>query len=279
MTPIVVTGLFVYPIKSCAGVPVNSARLVPGGLEFDRRYMLVDEDGRFITARTTPQLLQVEVSLLTSEALDICAQHRSMSEPLYLSSLGPPEAELVQVEIWRDQAWARLSRKGSAWFSKYLGRKVQLVYLPSEHLRQVNPERAKLGDVVSFADGYPLLLTSENSLLDLNTKLAHPVGMERFRPNVVVSGAPAYDEDTWTRLAILENQFDAPKLCDRCVMTTFDAKTGMGGKEPLKTLASYRKWAGAVWFGTNLIAPQKGQLRLGDVLRPLELRSHPRDSN
>ena len=277
MTQGVVAGLFIYPIKSCAGLPVSSASLVPGGLEYDRRYMLVDEAGRFITARTAPQLLQVSVKLRITEHFDICAQHHSMSEALYLSSHGPQEFEERQVLVWRDQPWARVCSAGSDWFSSYLGRRVQLVYLPSEQLRQVNPERSQPGDVVSFADGYPLLLTSQESLLELNARLAHPIGMERFRPNVVVQGTPAYDEDTWARISIADIQFDAPKLCDRCVITTFDSKTSHGGKEPLKTLAQYRKWSGAVWFGANLIGPKVGQISVGDPVHPLQRRPHPRD--
>jgi uncharacterized protein YcbX len=130
----------------------------------------------------------------------------------------------------------------------------------------VNPERARPGDVVSFADGYPFLVISEASLSDLNSRLETPLVMERFRPNIVVSGVPAYAEDTFRHVRFGEVGFRAVKRCDRCSVTTIDPETGARGKEPLRTLATYRREDGKVWFGMNLIHDAEGTLSVGDLV-------------
>ncbi len=282
MTQPSVVGLFVYPIKSCGGVSLSRATLVTCGMRFDRRYMVVDEEGRFITARTVPKLLAVEVSLSPESTFAISATHPTMGDPLRLSEIGPDQGANMEIRVWRDTAMARLNEEGSAWFSRLLGRTVHLVYLPTEHLRQIDPDRSRQGEVVSFADGYPLLLTNRHSLDEVNDQMNDPVAMDRFRPNVVVAGLDAFSEDTWEELTIGPARFFAPKLCDRCVMTTIDPRTGTKGVEPMRTLARTRKWGGAVWFGTNLIHRNLDELgadrlELGDPVCIEKTRPHPRD--
>jgi uncharacterized protein YcbX len=141
---------------------------------------------------------------------------------------------------------------------------VSLLYMPDSERRAVNPNRARPGDIVSFADAYPLLLISEASLAALNQRLDAPVEMRRFRPNLVISGCEPYAEDGFSALSIGPLTFRGVKRCERCVVTTVDPATAEQGKEPLRTLARYRQSEGKVWFGMNLIHDGPGTLRLGD---------------
>jgi uncharacterized protein YcbX len=178
--------------------------------------------------------------------------------------------ERVTARVWGHEGVGVLHVPGSAWFSEYLGAKTSLVYMPDDHERPVNPERALRGDVVSFADGYPFLLTSEESLAELNRRMPSPIGMLRFRPNIVIDGSSPFVEDTFARVRIGATTFRGPKGCDRCVVTTIDPETAEAHTEPLKTLATFRKWDGKVWFGMNLIHDAEGVLSVGDVVTPLE---------
>lgn len=261
-----ITQLFIYPIKSCGGCAVSEARLAPGGLEGDRRYMLTDEGGKFITRRTEPRLCVVRASLHGAEFSVFAPNAPPLELPLFPRADDPFLGESLRSEIWRDEVEGREHSSGSAWFSNFLERRVRLVYLPEASLRQVNPDRSQPGDVVSLADGYPLLLCSESSLADLNSRLEHPVPMERFRPNVVVAGTSPFAEDDYATILLGEVPFDVPKGCDRCVVTTLEEGTGRASKEPLKTLATFRRWDGAVWFGVNLIPRSEGTLYVGQSL-------------
>ncbi len=161
------------------------------------------------------------------------------------------------------------SAKASRLFSDHLGREVRLVYMPDDTQRPVKPERGRPGDLVSFADAYPLLMISEESLAGLNARLADPLPMERFRPNVVIAGGEPHAEDDLGPFRIGDVTFRNVEPCDRCSVTTVDPATGERGKEPLKTLAEYRKRDGQVWFGTNLIHDGRGKLSVGDAIEPL----------
>lgn len=272
-----ISSLTIYPIKSCRGIALREAQVVPGGLRFDRRYMLVDADGTMVTGRKLPELITVETELLSENRI---ALHGAGQPSLELSL--EPDSELADelpVSVWSDGPRAALHPRGSAWFRQRLGRDLRLVFLPERELRQVNPTRAQVGDLVSFADAYPLLVTNEASLAELNQRLASPLGMERFRPNVVVEASEAFDEDTWQRVELGKLTGSIAKLCDRCVITTVDPDTGQRGKEPLKTLATFRKWDGAVWFGANFVpdrAALPALLRVGDEVLVRERRPHPR---
>lgn len=273
-----ITGLFIYPVKGCGGYRLDACRVVPGGLESDRRYMIVDETGRMVTRREEARL--AEFALAPSVSGFSVRARPADEEPLELPEKwedAPEEfSASIECSVWSDKPLAQVHKEGTRWFSQALRRAVRLVYLPDESLRQVNPARAALGDVVSFADGYPILLTSESSLADLNSRLPAPIGMERFRPNVVVNGASSFAEDEWAALTLGTIPCVVPKLCDRCVVTTIGEGTGEKGKEPLKTLASFRRWDGAVWFGANVIPKAAGILRVGEAVSVGESRPHPR---
>ncbi|HEY2273456.1 MAG TPA: MOSC N-terminal beta barrel domain-containing protein [Jatrophihabitantaceae bacterium] len=249
-----VTALARYPMKSGRGEPVQHAVVEPWGLRGDRRWMVVDESGAAITAREVHRLLLVRPEL-TPDGLLLSAPDAS---PLHVPV---PQGPAVPVDVWGSALHAvQADVEACAWMSKIVETDARLVYLADPTQRPTNPTRTEPTDRVSFADGYPLLLASEESLTALNDWIAEgpradegPLPMQRFRPSVVVAGAPAFAEDTWRRIRIGAATFRMVKGCDRCVMTTLDPDTGQGGKEPIATLARYRRWDGKTWFAVNLV--------------------------
>jgi uncharacterized protein len=254
------TDVWRYPVKSCRGEQLTEATVEPWGLAGDRRWMIVDGAGDPVTARECPPLVLVSP--------------RVEGGKITLASPGLPE-------VWGSDLLATLAdNAAAAWLTGIIGEPARLVYLDDPTRRAPNPKYSLDTDRVSFADGYPLLLTSEQSLDAVNGWIAEgpraaegPVPMLRFRPSVVVAGAPAWAEDTWRRLRIGPVTFRAVKGCDRCVFTTIDPDTAAKGHEPLFALARHRRWDGKVWFGVNLIpdAPSAGALiRTGDPVEILD---------
>ncbi|MGC4094189.1 MAG: MOSC domain-containing protein [Polyangiaceae bacterium] len=260
-----VSALYVYPVKSCRGIELQRAEVVRRGFAHDRRWMVVDDDGRFLTQRDTPQLVHVGTRL-TDDGIELTFPGQTALSLPYAHEQG---AKLA-VQVWSHSGVGVRHDDGSRWLSAALDRNAALVFMPERHERQVNPERARPGDVVSFADGYPFLLISEASLGALNARLQTPLSMRRFRPNIVVSGAEPFAEDTWAALRMGSLGFRGVKPCDRCVVTTLDPDTGEAGKEPLRTLAQFRRWDGKVWFGMNLIHDELGTLAVGDAVEVVQ---------
>jgi uncharacterized protein YcbX len=269
-----VAGLHIYPVKSTRGRDVLSAQVEPWGLAGDRRFMVVDSDNRHVTAREEPRLLTVSAVERNASELILQGPH---TDPLVMRVYRQPT---TTVQIWRDQVSAvRPSAAADAWFSALLGRDVRLVWLDDPTSRRVNPAHGAAGDTVSFADGYPLLLTATASLSQLNdwiTAAAVERGesdlevlpMRRFRPNVVVETKEPFIEDQWRKLCVGSVPFRVAKGCDRCVLTTIDPDTLVKGHEPIRTLALHRKRDGKVWFGVNLIPDTTGTIAVDD---PVEL--------
>ncbi|MGA9312003.1 MAG: MOSC N-terminal beta barrel domain-containing protein [Pseudonocardiaceae bacterium] len=267
------TGINRYPIKSCRGHGLTHVVVEPWGLAGDRRWMLVDDEGRVVTAREYPQLV-----LVTPEFdVDGLLVRAPGTDPLLVST--PDAAVVTDVRVFSSElAAAPASEEAHAWFSKVIGKAVRLVYLTDSAQRRPNAAYSREQDRVSFADGYPMLLATEGSLAALNDLIATgprpeegPVSMTRFRPNLVVAGAPAWDEDGWRVLRIGAASFRAVKACDRCVFTTIDPGTARKGKEPLATLARHRRWDGKTWFAINLIPDSPGAtVRVGDRVEVVE---------
>lgn len=262
------SSIVVYPIKSCGAVSLSSARVERRGLAHDRRYLIVDQAGRFVTQREEPRLTSVRVRP-EGQALHVEAPSGQVTVALDPDEnvLGPPRT----VTVWRSTLEAPEVPLLSSFFSALLGRALGCVAMTRAVRREINPAHALPGDEVSFADGYPLLVASESSRRDLEARAGVPLAMARFRPNVVVEGAPAWDEDRWARVRIGGVLLRATKPCARCVVTTLDPDTGRADKEPLKTLATFRKVEGEVMFGVNLVPVLDGdeapELRVGDALR------------
>ena len=257
------TGITVYPIKSTRGIPADSWELDEFGLKFDRRWMVVDQDGEFISQRDCPRLALVAPSIE-----DGILRIEAPGMPALEVSLQPVPAVTTRVTIWENTCAATwLGEAPADWFSTFLGCAASLVHMPAATMRPANPVYAPTDTRVSFVDGYPLLLISEESLADLNRRLELPLPMNRFRPNLVVAGCDPYEEDTWRSIRIGDTPMQVVKPCDRCVITTTDQVTAERGKEPLRTLATYRNVDGKVLFGQNVVHQGRGRLRVGDGVR------------
>jgi len=228
--------------------------------------MVVDGEGRFISQRRHPELARVRVELEPAGL-----RVRAPGMPVLTIPADGPGAERRRVTIWNDRCAAvSAGTEAAAWFGEILGLRCELVRMADNEVRQVDRRFARVGEIVGFADAFPFLMLSEASLADLNRRLEKPVPMNRFRPNLVVSGCPPHAEDTWKRLAIGGVVFRVAKPCARCVITTVDQETGAGGPEPLRTLAAYRRDGNRVLFGQNLVHEGEGTLRAGDVVEILE---------
>ena len=274
MTALSLSGLNVYPIKSAAGVAVQTAKLTSRGLQHDRRWMIVDAQGKFITQRQFPRMALMSVAL---------ADTLQISAPEMPNLVVPPVSDRkkrVAVEVWGDACQAVLvGKECDAWLTQFLKTNCRLVYMPDDTKRPA--EHGKLGPstLVSFADAYPYLLISEASLSGLNQRLqeqgAEPVTMSRFRPNLIVSGArEPHAEDTWQQVKIGKATFDLPKPCARCSIPNVDTRTGLRGKEPTQTLSTYRFWNKGIWFGQNAVQAgdrldEASILRVGDRIEVL----------
>lgn len=272
--PLSLTSINRFPVKSCRGEAVPSATVEPWGLAGDRRWMLVDDNGLLITAREHPRMLLVSPRLKRDGGIDFTSPD---VPDLAVEVPGPDN--LVPVRVWRSELEASEAHpEAHAWFSKIIGKAARLVYLDDPTRRHPNPQFAKPSDYVNLADGYPLLLTTVESMDALNDLIAvgpradeGPLPMTRFRPNIVVRGSEAWAEDGWRRVRIGAAAFRAVKGCDRCVMTMIDPDTAAKGKEPIATLARHRRWDGETWFGMNLIPDNPGAtITVGDEVEILE---------
>lgn len=261
------SGLFVYPIKSLGGISLHKAEVSPQGLRHDRRFMLVDETGRFLSQRQHPGMALLGVSLDAHGQLQVFSQ--TTRQVLSLPAEPLPGGPACRVSIWSDELKAQLvEARADAWLSDHLHTPCRLVYMPESTRRRADTRYAPRGQQVSFADGFPFLLISEASLADLNARLPQPVGMERFRPNLVISGGTAFQEDHWRHFWVGGQLFEAVKPCGRCVMVNLDPQTAESSREPLYTLSTYRRQRQKVLFGQNLVASQPlGEVSVGDVLR------------
>jgi len=259
--------LYRYPIKACRGHSLDEVLVERRGLERDRRFLLVDPEGVAVTQRNDSALALVAPNL-TDSGLDLSAPNMPTLN-LTLSTEGPSR----RVTVWSSDNIKAIDQGDEAaqWFSSYLGAPVRLVYMPESSIRRVDGRYAvRPSDHVSFADGYPILVASQESLDDLNARLETPLPMNRFRPNVVVRGCAPFDEDTWKRIRIGEVELALVKLCARCEVTTIDQATTVQGKEPLKTMSTFRRRHGKAMFGVNAIPLTEGQLRVGDQVEILE---------
>ena len=266
--------LYLYPVKSLGGFRVTEAEVTGRGLRHDRRWLLVDENNRFMTQR---QNTQMALLVLAPAYNGFLITHRQRPEllPLYI----PFEANskrTVFATIWDDMVWAwRGSKAADAWLTEALGQPVSLVYMSDMVRRDVEPEFNPAGQYVSFADAYPFLLASQSSLDALNARLTEPVGMDRFRPNLVVGGVPADAEDSWQDFTIAGLPFRAVRGCGRCVVTTIDQQTATKNplSEPLRTLGTYRREGNSIIFGQNVTGAGQGVLRVGDSVTVVSVKS------
>lgn len=260
MPDAILSQIFVYPIKSLSGIQANSWPVVATGFQYDRQWMLIDNNRHFISQRSLPRMALINTDIQNQQLL-LSAQGMN---PLTLT-LAPTSGELIRSTIWHDEVdTMAVSEEADQWFSRFLQKECRLVYQPTDSVRAVNPDFANTDDQCALSDGFPFLLIGENSLNALNQAMSLTVTMNRFRPNLVISGCGSYAEDAWRDITIGEIGFRLPKPCSRCVVPTIDPATGEYGKEPLTTLNRLRKWNNKVYFGQNAIHNGCGQLSVGD---------------
>lgn len=259
------SALTLYPVKSCAGIPLQRAVLDRRGLAGDRRWMLVDASGRFITQRDQPELALIRTQW------DGAALTLSAGGERCRVAVPGAGARRCQVTVWNDCVDACDAGEYPArWLRRHTGLACRLVYMPESTRRAVDARYARNGDTVGFADGFPLLLISQASLDDLNARLPAPVPMDRFRPNLVVSGCTPFAEDGWRRLRIGGVELDVVKPCSRCAIPGIDQATARRDPHILRVLAGFRRRDGTVYFGQNLLHDGPGRLQLGDEVVVLD---------
>ena len=261
-----VASLHVYPIKSLGGYAVDVAQPTDRGFEHDRRWMLVDADGRFLSQREVAVMACLHISPIPEGFRVTDVRDGEMIDlPWAITA-----ANSISATVWDDRIEViSASHETSEWFSRKLGRTCILVFMPNGSLRPTDPTYADA--ITSLSDGFPYLIISQASLDDLNGRLETPIGMERFRPNIVIAGGRAFQEDGWRDVSIGNTRFSLVKPCARSVITTTDQRTAERNKEPLRTLATYRKRiseSGSVKldFGMNAIADGSGAVAKGDVM-------------
>jgi uncharacterized protein YcbX len=275
------TGIRYYPIKSLAGIMRSRATVMAKGLEYDRRWMLVDENGIFMTQRVHGKMALFGVNE-TREGFVIGYDGDSIILP-YDQGVA---ANSFGVQIWDDRVTAfEVDPSFSTWFSQKLNLNCRLVAFPESNPRQIESSHGSPGENVSLADAYPLMIIGESSLADLNGRLQESLDMNRFRPNLIFSGGAPYEEDTWCDFSIGGKPFTGIKRCARCVLTTINPLTGQKGAEPLKTLATYRRENNKIYFGQNVIARTLEEIRVGETIQvhtyqaaPAKLNNAPYDS-
>ncbi|MCE5295121.1 MAG: MOSC domain-containing protein [Chlamydiales bacterium] len=257
--------LYIYPVKSCKGMSLRSVHVGAKGPAMDRRWMVVDANGCFLSQRCLPKMALIHANL-DDHYLFLSAPSKV---PLML--LHHPVGPTCEVTVWQDTCLAYdMGDKAAEWVSEFLEVTARLVFMPEQSIRKVNPQYAtSTNDEIGFADGFSFLLTCEQSLSDLNTRLGMNMRMNRFRPNLVISKTEPYEEDTWKRIRIGNITFNCVKPCSRSVITTINQERAEEGSEPLNSMASFREIDGKICFGQNLTHEGSGILEVGTEIEIL----------
>ncbi len=267
---IILSQINIYPIKACRGISLPQWEIETRGFRHDRRWMLVDDSGLQITQRDFAQLTFVTVSVHDGYLRVMAPYMEELIVPFAVNT-----STHIPVVVWNDGVEAApVGDEASEWFSEYLGTSCRLVVMTDRSTRFVKQQYAVDSDIVSFADAFPFLLLSEESVADLNSRLPSLVPMKRFRPNLVVKGCEPFAEDGWKEITIGQVRFHVVKPCERCTVTTIDTETGSKGTEPLRTLAAYRSVDNKVLFGQYLIPGELGSIGVGDEVHIISTKTH-----
>ncbi len=259
MTDIILNNIFIYPVKSLAGIEVGEWPVDNKGLQYDRRWILVDDNNQFLSQRRVPEMALIKTRIQHEQLILSAPGHEPLTLPLT-----PDTTRKTAIQIWKDQCQAAvLDERADQWLSDFLKISCRLVFQPDDEIRPVDPDYATSRDQTSFSDGFPFLLLSDASLSALNQAMQLELSIIRFRPNLVVSGCEPYAEDSWREIRIGEITFRLPKPCSRCAVPTIDPETAEKDKEPLKTLQKIRKWNKHVYFGQNALHDKTGKLKTG----------------
>ncbi|KAF3978379.1 MAG: MOSC domain-containing protein [Methylococcales symbiont of Iophon sp. n. MRB-2018] len=255
----ILSDIYLYPVKSLAGIKVSKWPVTAKGLLYDRKWMLIDSNNQFLNQRQLPKMALIQTQLTHSELILSTDSTDSISLPINATT-----GNSCNITIWGDTCMAKkTSLEVNQRLSDFLNIQCQLVYQPDDVVRPVDPNYSKKTDHINFSDGFPFLLTSEASMTALNKEMNLELSIERFRPNLVISQCKPYAEDSWRKISINNIDFRLPKPCSRCAIPTVDPTTANTGKEPLRTLNRLRKWNKQVYFGQNVLHDQSGELSIG----------------
>ena len=264
-----ISEIHIYPVKSLGGISLRSAVVQQRGLQYDRRWMLVNEQGIFFTQRDIPEMALLSTAIEPPH-LVVFETKNPASRVLVPLDATPEDLPNRMVEVWDDRCAAQqLPDEIGGWFSAVLGQKMHLVQMPDTTRRAADGRYAPPGHVVSFADGFPFLIIGQASLDDLNSRLAQPLPMNRFRPNFVFTGGQPFEEDGWSDFSIGDVAFRGVKPCARCTITTTDQETAARAAEPLRTLATFRQSGHKILFGQNVVWMGEGKevkVRVGEAV-------------
>ncbi|MES2375620.1 MAG: MOSC N-terminal beta barrel domain-containing protein [Bacteroidota bacterium] len=268
-----ISELYIYPIKSLGGIKLDKAVITDRGFQYDRRWMLIDINNRFISQRECAKMALLKTSI-SDHSLTVTF---TLDNSFIKIPLLPVKKEVIQVTIWDDACAGQLvSDEIDAWFTHVLGINIRLVYMPESTARFTDPGYAPADSITSFSDAYPFLMIGQSSLDDLNKRLNRKLPIDRFRPNIVFTGGTPYQEDIMNGFTINNITFNGVKLCARCVMITIDQADASMEKEPTKTLASYRAKNNKIYFGQNLVHRGSGTISVGDELSVLSTHNNER---
>ncbi|MEP7143300.1 MAG: MOSC N-terminal beta barrel domain-containing protein [Ferruginibacter sp.] len=267
----IISQLFIYPIKSLGGIEVKSALLTDRGLQYDRRWMLVDAANCFLTQREYPVMSLLQPAIENDQLI---IYHKNNIPDKVILPLQPPPEITIKVKVWDDECEAQyVSEIADVWFSDKLSMHCRLVYMPESEKRKVDERYARENDLTNFSDGYPLMMIGQASLDDLNGRLEEPLPINRFRPNIVFTGGQPYDEDIMEHVAVAGIDLYGVKISARCIITGINQTNAIKGKEPLKTLAGYRMINNKVYFGQNILFDQTGHLKVGDTIEMISSKA------
>ncbi|MEQ9297021.1 MAG: MOSC domain-containing protein [Cyclobacteriaceae bacterium] len=254
----ILTDIYIYPIKSMGGIRLETSLCEQRGLQYDRRWMLIDPTGKFVSQREHAHLSLVKLGL-TADGLKLNYNNEERVIPKSLSG-----TDHSDVQVWGDTCKAIIyNSEVNEWLSKILDLDVRLAYQVDEDRRYVDADFARNGEVTSLSDGYPYLILGQSSLDLLNEKLTSPILINRFRPNLVFTGGEPHEEDQWADFSIGTAQFYGAKPCSRCQVPTINQESGEMGKEPIKTLARYRNFNHKIKFGMNVLCSKEGKVKVG----------------
>lgn len=260
--------IWIYPIKSLGGISLQEAVPERRSLRYDRRWMLVDEDGRFISQREIPNMAMLGTAIETP-FLTVFWKNDPQKKVQIPLEINHAALSNIEVQIWDDSCTGLvLNPEINQWFSDNLGQNLRLVWMPDTNHRPADERYAPVGHQVSYADGFPYLIIGQASLDALNSRLEQPLPMNRFRPNFVFTGGQPFEEDTWSNFTINQQLFQGVKPCARCSITTTNQNTAEQAAEPIKTLATFRKFDNRILFGQNVVwlGDDESVVRVGDIL-------------
>jgi uncharacterized protein len=268
MKNLILSEIWIYPIKSLGGIRLRSAKVQEKGLQYDRRWMLVDANGTFMTQRVYPLMALFKLEQKHDIFQITFHQQGSQQFPsIRFDATVAPSGSTFDAVIWNDTVKVvEVSPEISKWFTQHLGISCRLVSFPENNPRPVDAQYRVNGEHVGLADAYPFLIIGQSTLNDLNSRMQTPLPMNRFRPNFVFTGGDPFEEDHWRNFTIGKNRFVAVKPCARCVLTTVNQDTAEKGMEPLITLATYRKEGNKILFGQNVVATDHTEVHEGDKI-------------